>query len=101
MDISKMSVASKQYILDNWVDMYTRCRGQEKNGVIRQCTSSFPTIKKTETTSYVPGFPAFMRVNLKSHRVDEAFALSMREVYFGKIKTIVHTTTPVRHGKRR
>jgi hypothetical protein len=71
MEISTMSTSSRQHILANWVDMYRRTRhnGDDQNGVVRQCATSFPEL------------PRRMRENLRGHRADAAFEKSMAEIF--------------------
>jgi hypothetical protein len=83
MEISKMSTPSRQHILANWVELYRRTRhnGDDQNGVVRQCTASFPA------------FGDRMRTNLRVVGVDRAFERSMTEIVMG--------SEPVRRGRRR
>ena len=73
MEISKMSTSSRQHILANWVELYRRTRhnGDDQNGVVRQCTASFPA------------FGDRMRTNLRVVGVDKAFERSMTEIVMG------------------
>jgi hypothetical protein len=86
MEISKMSTPSRQHILANWVELYRRTRhnGDDQNGVVRQCTTSFPS------------FGDRMRTNLQKVGVDKSFELSMKGLFMGD-----QAITPQYRGRRR
>ena len=69
MEISKMSTSSRQYIVANWLQMYDDAG--DKNGVVRQCTVSFPTFRDR------------MRGHLRTIGVDGAFKKTMTDVFLG------------------
>jgi hypothetical protein len=81
MQIEKMSVSGRQHIVGGWLQMYEGAGTEGKNGIVRQCTTSFPA------------FSSRMRNNLRVIGVDKAFERSITEAIMG--------TEPVRRGRRR
>ena len=69
MEISQKSTSSRQYILANWLEMYDDAG--DRNGVMRQCTVSFPTFRDR------------MRGHLRTTGVDVAFKKTMTDVFLG------------------
>ena len=64
-----MSSSSRQHVLANWLEMYDDAG--DKNGVVRQCTVSFPTFRDR------------MRGHLRTIGVDVAFKKTMTDVFLG------------------
>ena len=81
MQIEKMSVSGRQHIVGGWLTMYDGAETEGKNGVMRQCTQSFPK------------FGDRMRNNLRVMGVNRAFEQSITAVIMG--------TESVRRGRRR
>jgi hypothetical protein len=81
MHVDQMSPSGKKHILGGWLTMYDGAETEGKNGVVRQCTTSFPA------------FGDRMRANLRVVGVDQAFERSMTE--------IVMDSEPLRRGRRR
>jgi len=98
MDMQKYSSAGKTHILKNWMDMYAGAAAAgDTNGIIRQCTTSFPGQAATVTASAYPSFTDRMRVNLRAMGVNKAFTVSMQEVFFG----MVRQSKPKHRGRTR
>ena len=81
MHVQEMSPSGKKHILGGWLTMYSGAGTEGKNGIVRQCTTSFPA------------FSSRMRNNLRVIGVDKAFERSITEAIMG--------TEPVRCGRRR
>ena len=81
MHVDHMSPSGEKHILGGWLTMYDGAETEGKNGVVRQCTVSFPK------------FSDRMRNNLRVMGVNKAFEQSITEAILG--------TEPVRRGRRR
>ena len=81
MHVDQMSPSGKKHILGGWLTMYDGAGTEGKNGIMRQCTTSFPA------------FSSRMRNNLRVIGVDQAFERSITEAIMG--------SEPVRRGRRR
>lgn len=81
MHVDHMSPSGKKHILGGWLTMYAGAETEGKNGIMRQCTQSFPA------------FGDRMRTNLRVVGVDRAFEQSITAVIMG--------SEPVRRGRRR
>jgi hypothetical protein len=81
MHVDQMSPSGKKHILGGWLTMYDGAETEGKNGVVRQCTQSFPK------------FSDRMRTNLRVVGVDKAFEQSITAVIMG--------TEPLRRARQR